>query len=230
MARKKLIRIEEAMALPNIIHHEVPEAKESVAEFLVGAKKTFLELGCGRGEYTVGLSELFPKAHCLGVDIQGERIWHGAKHAIETNNDHILFLRGHIGKINEYVPAHSIDEIWIPFPDPFPRKRQAKKRLTSPRFLKMYQEILKPKGVVNLKTDNENLYLYSKETVQTLGLKILETCEDVYGSTSSLRGASVQAPQDKKEVIESPLFIQTNFEKKFLKQGKKIFYLRFLLA
>ena len=220
MARKKLIRIEEAMALPNIIHHDADTVKDIIAEFYAPSKYSFLELGCGRGEYTVGLSEIFPEAKCMGVDIQGERIWHGAKHALDTNNNNMLFLRAHIGQIDEYIPAHAIDEIWIPFPDPFPRKKQIKKRLTSPRFLKMYKKILKSDGVINLKTDNENLYHYSKEVIESLGIIPLIACEDIYQE---------MAPKSEEENRTSPLFIKTNFERKFLQQGKKIYYLRFQL-
>lgn len=216
MARKKLSRIQEALTLPNIFQHDDPDAKNYIEEFFDTPKKVLLELGCGRGEYTVGLSALYPTAHCMGVDIQGERIWHGAKFADENKKENIRFFRAPIRFLLDYVPEHSVDEIWIPFPDPFPRKKSARKRLTSPRFLEMYTKILKPGGIVNLKTDNGALYFYSQETVEAFaGATVLEACEDVY----------------KKEVNEtSPLFIQTNFEKKFRKLEKKIFYLRFLLS
>lgn len=211
MARKKLIRIQEAMGFENIIHEDMPHPKESVEDFLHGAKKSFLELGCGRGEYTVGLSEMFENAKCIGVDIQGERIWHGARHALETKNKNTLFVRAHIGKITDFIPEHSIDEIWLPFSDPFPRKKNAKKRLTSERFLKMYTKILKPNGVVHVKTDNENLFWYSKETVEHFGAKIHELETDV------------PVTEDEK----NPLNIQTQYEKRFRSQGKKIFHLSF---
>lgn len=213
MARKKLIRIQEAMGFPNIIHEDMPHPQEGVAEFLRDSKKTFLELGCGRGEYTVGLSGMFPGAKCIGVDIQGERIWHGAKQALEDKNENILFLRTSIGKIAEFIPAHSIDEIWLPFSDPFPRKKNAKKRLTSERFLKMYSQILKPHGIVHVKTDNENLFWYSKESIENFGGKIQEIETDVKIT----------------EEEKNPLNIQTQYEKKFRRQGKKIFHLSFCL-
>ncbi len=237
MPRKKLPRIQETLTMPNVIQHDDPDAKQYIEKFFDTPQKVLLELGCGRGEYTVGLSQLFPDAHCLGVDIQGERIWHGAKYAEEHNNDNIRFFRAPIRFMLDYVPEHSVDEIWIPFPDPFPRKKSARKRLTSPKFLDMYKKILKPGGVINLKTDNELLYFYSKETVETYGAKILQSIENVYADIT---------PENKKEVIESPLFvlsaaltnsaapealtrIHTNFEKKFVRQEKKIFYLRFSL-
>ena len=236
MPRKKLTRIQEALTLPNIIQHDDPDAKNYIAEFLDTKEKKFLELGCGRGEYTVGLSALFPQAHCMGVDIQGERIWHGAKYADENKKENIRFFRAPIRFLLDYVPEHSVDEIWIPFPDPFPRKKSARKRLTSPRFLEMYSKILKPNGLVHLKTDNEALYFYSKETVGIYGTQTEQCIENVYANITS---------QQKKEVIESPLFIlstssnlsapealtqiHTNFEKKFVRQEKKIFYLRFTL-
>lgn len=235
MPRKKLPRIQETLTMPNVIQHDDPDAKQYIEKFFDTPQKVLLELGCGRGEYTVGLSQLYPDAHCLGVDIQGERIWHGAKYAEEHNNDNIRFFRAPIRFILDYVPEQSVDEIWVPFPDPFPRKKSARKRLTSPKFLDMYKKILKPGGVINLKTDNELLYFYSKETVEAYGAKILQSIENVYADIT---------PENKKEVIESPLFvlsaaltnssapealtrIHTNFEKKFVRQEKKIFYLRF---
>lgn len=237
MPRKKLPRIQETLTMANVIQHDDPDAKQYIEEFFNTPEKVLLELGCGRGEYTVGLSQLNPNAHCLGVDIQGERIWHGAKYAVENNNDNIRFFRAPIRFILDYVPEHSVDEIWIPFPDPFPRKKSARKRLTSPRFLDMYKKILKPGGVINLKTDNEALYFYSKETVEAYGATVQQFIENVYADIT---------PEYKKEVIESPLFvlsspqvsssapealtrIHTNFEKKFVRQEKKIFYLRFTL-
>lgn len=212
MARKKLHRIEEATVLPNIIQHDNPNAKTILADFLMQKNNVFLELGCGRGEYTVGLSALFPDAACLGMDIQGERIWHGAKYALEQKKENILFFRGGIEKISEILPPHSIDEIWIPFPDPFPRKKKAKKRLTSPRFLEMYALLLKPNGIVNLKTDNEDLFWYTKETIETFGAKILSTDTDL--------NAREKNPKES---------IQTQYEKRFTAEGKKIFLLSFTL-
>ncbi len=213
MARKKLFRIQEATILPNIVQHDNPDAKILVQEFLKKQKKAFLELGCGRGEYTIGLATLYPKVQCIGVDVQGERMWHGAKEGLMKKMENVLFIRTQIGKLLEFMPEHSIDEIWLPFSDPFPRKKKAKKRLTSPTFLKMYKKILKPGGIIHLKTDNENLFLYTKEIIEMTGAKIMQEDTDV------------QVTEDEK----NPLNIQTQYEKRFRAQGKKIFHVSFTL-
>ncbi len=213
MPRKKLFRIQEALILPNILQHDNPEVKKIISEFATESTKTFLELGCGRGEYTFGLGKMFPKAHCMGMDIQGERMWHGAKKALDEKIFNILFVRGQIEHICEYIPDHSIDEIWIPFPDPFLREKKAKKRLTGPRFLEMYTKILKKNGRVHLKTDNHILYEFSKETIQNFGAKILEMDENLLLSQDS----------------HNPLSIQTQYEKRYRSEGKNIFYLCFEL-
>jgi tRNA (guanine-N7-)-methyltransferase len=148
------------------------------------------------------------------VDIQGERIWKGAKQAIEENIPNAYFLRAQIENIQEYIPKKSITEIWITFPDPFPKEKQAKKRLTSPRFLDMYKKILKRGGVVNLKTDSQSLYEYTLKQVVEEELKIEEDCRDIYSEGN----------------IENVTDIQTTFEKKHLEKGKTIKYLRVCLV
>ncbi len=211
MARKKLFRIQESTVLENIIQYDDPDAKKIIEDFSKSTEKIILELGCGRGEYTVGLARIFSDGHCIGMDVQGERIWHGAKSALEQKLENVLFLRGHIEQLSEYFAEQSVDQIWIPFPDPFLREKKAKKRLTSPRFLTMYKKILKQNGTVHLKTDNEVLYQFSKETVQNFGAKIL------------LKNEELELSQDP----QSPFSIQTQYEKRYRAEGKNIFYLCF---
>jgi tRNA (guanine-N7-)-methyltransferase len=120
-----------------------------------------LELACGRGEYTVGLATLFPGRNYIGVDIKGERIWKGSTWAVEQSLKNVAFLRTQILLIENFFEENEADEIWITFPDPRPRKRDIKRRLTSPRYLEMYKKLLKPGGYIRLKTDNTSLYTYT---------------------------------------------------------------------
>ena len=157
------------------------------------------------------LAKKYPNILFLGIDIQGERIWKGAKEALENKITNAYFLRIQIENIREYIHKESVNEIWITFPDPFPRERQSKKRLTSLRFLEIYKGLLKKKGIVNLKTDSDKLYEFTLENVRSMGLKIEEDILDIYGGRE----------------IENVTDIQTTFEKKHLNDGKRIKYLRY---
>lgn len=212
MARSKLEKFEEVRGFSNVYENsnDLELVKKELEKYTANAD-TIVELGCGRGEYTVALAEMFPDKNFIGVDIQGERIWHGAKYALENEIKNIRFLRIQIETLSEYLEMNSINEIWITFPDPFPKDKKTKKRLTSPRFLEMYKEILKPGGIINLKTDDEDLFDYSVETAKEFGVNILEATKDIYS----------------KEEVSPVLEIKTRFERKWLKKGKKINYLTF---
>lgn len=171
-----------------------------------------VELACGRGEYTTGLARLFPERNYIGVDIKGERIWKGSTQATEAGLQNVAFLRTMILLIENFFAEQEIDEIWITFPDPRPRKRDIKRRLTSPRFLAMYKRLLKPGGYIRLKTDNTGLYAYSLEEMQSRNdIADLRYTDDVYNSD-----------------LRSECFdIKTRYEMAFASQGEKIKYLRF---
>jgi tRNA (guanine-N7-)-methyltransferase len=172
-----------------------------------------LELGCGKGEYTVGLATSFPGNNYIGVDIKGARMWRGAKTANENNLPNVAFLRTRIEFINSFFDADEVDEIWITFPDPHPGGRNSNKRLTSPWFLNKYRLFLKDKGLIHLKTDNAELYNYSKKVVLQNGLKLVTSTSDLYSENFS----------------DDILSIKTHYEKIFLKDGLKINYLSFRL-
>jgi tRNA (guanine-N7-)-methyltransferase len=172
-----------------------------------------LELGCGRGEYTINLAQVHPHCNYLGIDIKGARLWRGAKTAAELKMTNVGFLRTQIELIDRFFAAGEVDEVWITFPDPQPLRSREKKRLTSPRFLKMYTGFLKPGGTIHLKTDNRPLYEYSLETAKQLGAHIECATHDLYQSSLA-------------DEIRS---IQTTYEKKFLEQGLSICYLRYTL-
>lgn len=174
-------------------------------------KPLILELACGKGEYSVNLAKLFPEKNFIGVDYKGNRIWRGAKTAIEEGIENVAFLRIQIENILDYFAAGEVDEIWITFPDPQPQDSREKKRLTFPGFLEKYKSILKPGGIVHLKTDNDQLHLYTKEKVEELGLKRLVCTEDLYHS----------------EHVNEVLSIKTYYEKKYLAHDKNINYQSF---
>jgi len=170
-----------------------------------------LELACGKGEYTVNLAVMFPDKNFIGVDYKGNRIWRGARTALEDGVQNVVFLRIQIENLLDYFEAGEVDEIWITFPDPQPQLSREKKRLTSPRFLEMYQHILKPGGYVNLKTDNDGLHAYTAEKITERGLNLHAKTEDLYRS----------------EYADEVLSIKTYYEKKYLKDNKNINYLKF---
>lgn len=173
--------------------------------------QVILELACGGGDYTVGLAQRFPNATVVGVDIKGSRMWWGAKKAEELGLTNAKFLRTQIENLADFFDAGEVDEIWITFPNPHPTIGNAKRRLTSRRFLEIYKKLLKPGGVVHLKTDDAGLYEFTLETLPLEGFTVEVALEDVYGA----------------EGVESILReVQTQYEKRYLRQGKTIKYLR----
>jgi tRNA (guanine-N7-)-methyltransferase len=172
-----------------------------------------LELGCGKGEYTVGLASRFPVNNFIGVDIKGARMWRGAKTANEEKLTNVAFIRTRIEFISSFFDEDETDEIWITFPDPHPGEKNANKRLTSPWFLNRYRLFLKHGGIIHLKTDNRELYEYSRNVVLRNKLDLLKSTHDLY---------SEYLPDD-------ILSIKTHYEKIFLKDGLKINYLSFRL-
>jgi len=145
-------------------------------------KPLVLELACGRGEYAVGLARLFPEQNFLGLDIKGNRIWKGASIANKEAIKNVAFVRTQIEQSIQYFAKEEVSEIWITFPDPQLRLSKAKKRLTHPQFLRLYQQFLKPGGIVHLKTDSPNLYLFTKTVIELYGLTLLTATDDVYGT------------------------------------------------
>jgi tRNA (guanine-N7-)-methyltransferase len=173
-----------------------------------------LELACGKGEYTVNLAQLFPEKNFIGIDYKGNRIWRGAKTAIEESIYNVAFLRIQIEQILDYFDANEVSEIWITFPDPQPQISREKKRLTAPRFLEKYKVILQESSPINLKTDNDDFYAFTLETIEQLGLKLHVRTEDLYRS----------------DLVDEVLSIKTYYEKKYLAHDKNINYVRFSFA
>jgi tRNA (guanine-N7-)-methyltransferase len=171
-----------------------------------------LELACGRGEYTTGLAKLFPDKNYIGVDIKGERIWKGSSVAVEENLKNVAFLRTQILMIENFIDPGEVNEIWLTFPDPRPRKRDIKRRLTSPRFIELYKRLTSSGCYIRLKTDNTALFNYTLEEMQSRqDIDDLRHTFDVYNS--ELRGECFD--------------IKTRYEQEFASKGEKIKYLRF---
>lgn len=180
------------------------EMKGKWREFF-GGGEIILELACGHGYYTLALAEKFPRQNFIGIDKKGDRIWEGATKSAEVKN--AAFVRCLIEKLEDYFEEGEVSEIWITFPDPYPKPSKAKKRLTSSRFLNIYKRILKPGGVIHLKTDNEFLFDYSISSLEDFGAEVLKINRDVHKNPTKL------------------LAIRTFYENKFLAEGKKIKYL-----
>ncbi len=175
-----------------------------------------LELGCGKGEYTIGLAENHPEKNFIGMDLKGNRLWSGATHAIEKSMINVAFLRSRIDFVNYCFGENEVDEIWITFPDPQPQKTRARKRLTHPIFLDRYKKLLKPNGTIHLKTDSTSLYEYTLEVVRENKHSLIWCTNNLYQN----------CPADRMELIQ----IKTYYEKLFTDKGEDIKYLCFQLA
>ena len=219
MAKRKKKKFAELNTFTNVLQIPYTELwnkdyklKGKWAEQVYGnTNPLVVELGCGKAEYTLGLARMFPQKNFMGIDIKGERIWRGAKTALEEGLNNVFFVRAKIDFVDRLFGENEVSEIWLTFPDPQPTKRRAKKRLTSPNFLNMYKKILVPDNTVHLKTDNDLLYEYTLEVLQEAGYPVLIKTDDVYRDY----------PDD--EILG----IKTFYEQMFLGEGKKIKYIRF---
>jgi tRNA (guanine-N7-)-methyltransferase len=213
VGKDKLRRFAEIETFSNVLQLDAgkPFKGQWSREFFKNDNPVVLELACGKGEYTVNLARMFPDKNFVGIDYKGNRIWRGAKTAIEDGVLNVAFLRIQIENLLDYFGPGEVDEIWITFPDPQPQLSREKKRLTSPRFLDKYVVILKPDGCVNLKTDNDGLHAYTAEKIDELKLNLHVKTEDLYHS----------------EYADEVLSIKTYYERKYLQDNKNINYLKF---
>jgi tRNA (guanine-N7-)-methyltransferase len=213
MTRHKTKKFAELLTFNNVLNEPQDIKGNWNKKYFQNENPVVLELGCGKGEYTLALAKEFPGMNFIGVDIKGARLWKGAKNAIEMNLLNVAFLKILIERIEDFFEQGEVTEIWIPFPDPYPKPCKYKKRLVSPRYLCLYRKILKPGGNIHFKTDNEGLYHYAVETLKTENSTILEYTNDLYNS-------SLQNPYNT---------IPTYFEGIFKDQGASIKYIRFRL-
>jgi len=213
VGKDKLRRFAEIETFSNVLQLDAGKAfkGEWGNTFFKNNNPVVLELACGKGEYTVNLAVLFPQKNFIGIDYKGNRIWRGAKTALEDGVNNVAFLRMQIENLVDYFAGGEVDEIWITFPDPQPQLSREKKRLTSPRFLNMYRQILRPGAFINLKTDNDDFHAYTAGQIEEQKLNLHVRTEDLYNS----------------EYADEVLSIKTYYEKKYLKHNKNINYLKF---
>lgn len=212
MGQKKLVRFAEIETFPNVLQY--PEGMPGQwSRFFQNDNPITLELACGKGEYAVGLAQLYPQRNFIGIDLKGNRIWVGAKRALKEDLKNVAFLRIQIDRITEFFGDGEVEEIWITFPDPQLRVSRDKKRLTHPKFLRLYQQILKPGGRVNLKTDSPVLYEFTKKVIDMYGCTLHEDSGDVYAL----------------ERVKPELQIKTHYESLDIAGSNRIHYLSFSL-
>lgn len=210
MGQKKLIRFEAIKHFPNVLEYP-QDMKGQWQSFFKNNHPLTLELACGKGEYAVGLGRMYADRNLIGIDLKGNRIWRGAKTALDEGLGNVAFVRSHIDKVTDYFAPGEVSEIWITFPDPQLRGSRSKKRLTHPRFLRLYQQILQPEGLVHLKTDSPDLYQFTLAVINLYQLPLLEQTDHVYAQP----------------LVKPELMIKTHYEGLDIAQSNRIHYLCF---
>lgn len=210
MGHKKLIRFNAIKEFKNVLEHPLNMAG-NWHDFFENNNPITLELACGKGEYTLGLAAMYPDRNFIGIDIKGNRIWRGASTALEQNLNNAAFLRIEIDKLTQYFAKDEVAEIWITFPDPQLRLSKAKKRLTHPKFLRLYQQVIQNNGLIHLKTDSPNLYQFTKTVLQLYNLQCNADYDNLYATES----------------ISKELEIKTYYESLDIAKSNKIHYLQF---
>jgi tRNA (guanine-N7-)-methyltransferase len=217
MAKNKLSKFADMAIYGNVFQYSFETLKEDGFPFRGKWQAYFgndhpvvLELGCGKGEYTVGLARKYPEKNFIGIDIKGARMWTGATQALEEGLANAAFLRTRIELINHFFAENEVSEIWITFPDP--QMKKTNKRLTSTRFMEQYGWMLKEKGIIHLKTDSNFLYRYTKAMVEENRIEVLFDTDDLYNSGLN----------------ENILEIRTFYEQQWLSRGLDIKYIRFI--
>lgn len=220
MGRKnKLKRFEDLARFKNVFEYtdfeDSPKPKGIWHKQIFGNRNPIvLELACGKGEYTVNLARQFPDKNFIGIDKKGWRIWIGAKQALDDSLQNVHFIRMFIDHLDQYFSRNEVDQIWITFPDPYLRDYNMSKRLTSPKFLQIYRNILKPGGSIHLKTDSDKLYEYTLEVIDEESCVVLDKVDNIYS----------ERPDD------PILTIKTFYEKHHLQNLKTIHYISFCLS
>lgn len=212
MGQKKLVRFAELETFRNVLQNP-DNMPGNWHQFFGNDHPITLELACGKGEYALGLGRLYPERNFLGVDLKGNRIWVGAKKALQENLSNVGFLRTQIDRIATYFTPGEVAEIWLTFPDPQLRTSKARKRLTSPKFLQLYKQILVPGGYIHLKTDSPSLYRFTKWVIELYDLPLVTDNADVYAGGT----------------VSPELSIKTHYESLDIAQSNRVHYLQFRL-
>lgn len=212
MGQKKLVRFAELETFSNVL--QFPAAMPGKWQTVFGNEHPItLELACGKGEYALGLGAMYPEQNFIGVDLKGNRIWVGARKAIQQGLKNVAFLRTQIDQIATYFAPAEVQAIWITFPDPQLRFSKAKKRLTHPKFLRLYQQFLRPGGCIHLKTDSPHLYRFTKTVISFYGCTLHADSDNVYAMES----------------VPPELTIKTHYESLDIAGSNRIHYLCFSL-
>ena len=216
MAKKKLVHFTENLTFPHLFqpryHELLPEFRMRSRwgkEYFGNDHPIVLELGCGKGEYTVGLAKKYPGRNFIGIDIKGARLWRGSKTVSEENMKNAAFIRTHANNLPLLFAPDEVAEIWITFPDPQPKHER--KRLTSPGYVDRFRQVLAPGGVVHLKTDDRPFYEYTLEVIEEMGLQVQWKTDDLYATGT----------------VHDVATVQTYYESIWLSEGKKICYIRY---
>ena len=212
MGQKKLIRFAELETFPNVLQYP-PNIAGKWNEFFKNEHPVILELACGKGEYAVGLAQLHPEKNFIGIDQKGNRIWVGAKKSLQQNLANVAFLRIQIDKIMEFFGKEEVEELWITFPDPQLRISKSKKRLTHPKFLRLYQQVLKQGGKIHLKTDSPDLYQFTNRVIKLYNCELISDYDNIYSL----------------DELSSELKIKTHYESLDIAQSNRVHYLCFSL-
>lgn len=213
MGQKKLIKFEEIKNFPNVFEYP-DEMKGKWAEFFGNDHPIVLELACGKGEYTNGLAKIYPHLNFIGIDLKGNRIWRGAKNAIASELPNAAFIRSEIDLLANYFTENDIAGIWLPFPDPYLRTAKIKKRLTHPKFLRIYQKLLIPGSFIHLKTDSPQLYSFTKNVIDVFELELIQDIADVHALAE----------------LSPELAITTYYESLDIAESRKVHYLKFRIT
>lgn len=212
MGQKKRIRFEAIKHFSNVLEYP-RDMQGKWDDFFKNEAPVTLELACGKGEYAVGLGRLYANRNFIGIDIKGNRIWRGAKTALDEGLVNVAFIRSHIDKVTDYFSPGEVSEIWITFPDPQLRGSRSKKRLTHPGFLRLYQKILQEGGLVHVKTDSPDLYQFTLAVISLFDLELLEHTDQVY----------------EQEIVRPELLIKTHYESLDIAQSNRVHYICFRL-
>ena len=195
-----------------VVGNEFPLRGKWNSEFFKNDNPIVLELGCGKGEYSVGLAERFPEKNFIGIDIKGARFWRGAKTAVETGMNNVAFVRTQIELINHIFAENEVSEIWITFPDPQIKYKRTKHRMTNAEFLERYKKILKPSGLMHLKTDSEFMHGYTLGLLHGLGHEVIYANHNIYKNEGAPAEVTV---------------IQTFYESQYLEVNNFFIYIKF---
>lgn len=212
--RRKGRKQREVRTFPNVFHGSLELISEKLNNYFTIKKPVVLELGCGNGEYTLALAKKYPDKNFIGVDVKGSRIWTGARKALSESINNAAFIITYVDRLFLVFQEPTVEEIWIPFPNPFPLRKSIKQRLVHKRFIDVYRKICLPQAKIHLKTDDETLYEYALKVIVEEKLNLIAATDDLYNS----------------EFYKDELTIKTKYEIQHINEGKRIKYVSFTLS